>query len=120
ILARLLGTEAHVGVGGEMEHDLGAGHGAAQGGGVERIAFDKRELRMLRGVVEKRALSGGEVVVGDHGVALGEQPIDDRTTNTTGAASDKCVHAGAYKRIAPGAAIRLTACASKRPSSRFR
>ena len=43
ILARMLEAEADVGVGGEMEHDVAAGHRGSQRRRVEDVAFDQLE-----------------------------------------------------------------------------
>ena len=42
-LARMLGAEAHVGVGREMEDELAAAHRRGQALEIERVAFDQRE-----------------------------------------------------------------------------
>ena len=46
VLPRMFDAEPDVGVGGEVEHDLGAGHGLDQSRQVERIAANQGELRM--------------------------------------------------------------------------
>ena len=45
ILARMLQAEADVGIGGEMKHDVAAGHRGRQRRRIEDVAFDQLERR---------------------------------------------------------------------------
>ena len=40
----MLQAEAHVGIGGKVEHDIAAGHRGSQRRRVEHVAFDQPEL----------------------------------------------------------------------------
>ena len=74
----MLGAEAHVGVGGEMKHEVGALHGARQRVGIEQVAFDEAEVRRCaEASSRKRMLAGRQVVVADDGCR--RPPAGDRS-----------------------------------------
>ncbi len=58
-------AEADVGIGGEMEDNIGAGHRPGEAGRVEQISLDQCERRVSTGFRDELRQSGGKVVVAD-------------------------------------------------------
>ena len=53
ILARMLGAETDVGVGGQVEDEVAAGHRGVKAVPVERIAMDEAKARISAGLVDE-------------------------------------------------------------------
>src|SRR5882672_11647928 len=77
----MFGAETHVGICGEMKHQLGALHRLRQALAVEQVGFFKRELRMSDCSFQKSPLPSREIVEPDDAVTCGEQPINHVTAN---------------------------------------
>ncbi len=50
----MLGPEADVGVGGEMEDEIAAAHRGGQALEIERVAFDQREIGPIAGASSRK------------------------------------------------------------------
>ena len=70
VLARVLGAEADVGVGRQVEDDVGAAHGRGQRRQVERVAATSVNVASSERRLEEPFLAGREVVEGDDRVAV--------------------------------------------------
>ena len=89
----MLRAEPDVGVGGQVEDEVAAGHGAGQGVRVEHVAAHTRVKPGSRcGLLQETLLTGREVVVGDDLVAQPQQPIDEVAADEAGAAGDEEPH----------------------------
>ena len=58
ILAGMFEAEPDIGIGAEVKHGVGAGHGAGEGGEVQIITLDQFEVGMFQGPVQKTYLAG--------------------------------------------------------------
>src|SRR5690348_15523759 len=65
ILAGLLRAEADVGIGGQVEDEIDACHGGAEGFAAEQIGRNQPVLGRAAGRLDERALTGGKIVVAD-------------------------------------------------------
>ena len=66
-----------VGVGCQVEDEVGATHGPAQGLGVERVSLDQREALVALRVAQKLGPPGRRVVVSDDAASVAQQTVDD-------------------------------------------
>ena len=80
-----------VGVGGEVEHKVGAFHGGRERGQIEVVAADQLEFRMRQGAVEETDLPGGKVVPAGDLDAVREEAVGEIGANETGDAGDENV-----------------------------
>jgi len=67
----MLRAEAHIGVGGQVEHKFGARHGLGQGGSMQGIALDEGEMPGAPRGLRKQRQSGREIIETDHLMAGG-------------------------------------------------
>jgi hypothetical protein len=72
----VLGAEAHVGVGGQVEHEVAALHGLREGGQLQVVAEDEGEGLRLAGVLEEALLAGRKVVPTHHADAVRQEAVD--------------------------------------------
>jgi hypothetical protein len=91
VFAGMLPAVFDVGVGGEMEDEVGAFHGGGERRQVEIIAADEAKLRMLFGAVEKAFLAGGEIIPAGDGGAVREKTVGEIGANETGDTGDEDV-----------------------------
>ena len=95
---RVLGSEPHVGVGREVEHELLTGHGVGQPLPVEQVPLGEPEAGLVPGSCEEFALPSREVVIDRDTVAVGQKTIHEVTADEACASADKCVHVGMVTR----------------------
>ena len=104
ILVGMFGAESHVSVGGEMEHEIAAGHRLRQRGQIEIVAFDEFEAGVLERAFDERALASREIIPADDAPALREQAIHEAAADKAGCAGDEHIlHRG---NTQPGAELR--------------
>lgn len=89
ILAGVLPAVFDVGVGREVEDEVGALHSGGEGGQVEVVTADEAKLRVLFGAVEEAFLSGGEVIPASDSGAVSEETVGEIGANETGNAGDE-------------------------------
>ncbi len=89
IFARMFGTETHVSIGGEMNHQLRALHRLHQSSPVEQVCLMKSELRMRQSGFQKSLLSGRHVIEPNDAVAGGEQSVNHVTADKTRSAGNE-------------------------------
>ena len=58
ILAGMFEAEPDIGIGAEVEHGVGAGHGAGEGGEIQVVALNELEVGALQRAVQKAYLAG--------------------------------------------------------------
>src|SRR5262249_53236338 len=92
ILARVLGAEADIGVGGQVKDEVVPDNRTSQGGEVEEIPLDEAESGMAERIGEDLALAGREVVVGGNGMAVGQQSVDQVAADEASPAGDEILH----------------------------
>ena len=85
----MIESEAHVGIGREVENHVAARHGAGQRRGVEIVAAHEREVRMRLCLFQKAHLAGGEIVPRDHGGTFREQAVNETAANEAGPTGDE-------------------------------
>ena len=85
----MIGAEAHVGVGGEMENEIAAGHRAFERGEIEVVALDEFEARIFQRFDDERPLAGREIIPADDGLAVRKQAINETGADETGGAGDE-------------------------------
>ena len=84
---------AHVDLGGQVEHHLGAvllEDGVEVGG--DDVGLDEEELRVLGQVLDVGGPTRGEVVQPHNGVTVAEETVDQRRPDESGRAGDQCTH----------------------------
>ena len=89
ILPWVLGAEAHVGVGGEVEDEIAAGHGLGQRRQIEIVALDQAILWVGERPCDKGPLARGEIVPADDGFPVGEEAVNEAAANKAGCAGDE-------------------------------
>ena len=89
IFAGMFEAEPDVGIGAEVEHGVGAGHGAGEGGEIQIIALDEFEVGVLQCAVQKTYLAGRKVIPADDGFAVGEQTVDKAAADEAGGTGNK-------------------------------
>ena len=92
ILARMLGAEAHIGIGGEVEDKFCVAHSFCDGGQVKHITVDKLKIWILDCGGNKFLLTRGEIVVAGNDMTFCQQAVCETTANETGAAGDEVMH----------------------------
>jgi hypothetical protein len=92
ILARILRTEAHVRIGGQVEDTFGSRHTPDERIEVQHVATFQGELRMAQRAVKELDSTRREVVEADYAVALAQQSIHQVASNEPGCARDECNH----------------------------
>jgi len=82
---------ADVGVGREVENEVGALHRRREVRQVEVVAAYESEVRMALRAFEETRLAGGEVVPAGDPHAVREQAVDEVGTDEAGGAGDEGV-----------------------------
>ncbi len=85
----MVGAEAHVGVGREVEDEIVPLHGLGQAGFVQHVPFDQPEARLEQRLGQEAPLPGREVVVSRDGMAVGQEPVYQIAADETGSAGDE-------------------------------
>ncbi len=85
----MLGAEADIGVGREMQDEIRATHGGGHRREIGRVAFDQRKAGMSDRARQEVPPAGREIVV-DHDLGAARQEvIGRRTADETGPAGDE-------------------------------
>jgi hypothetical protein len=85
----MFGAEAHVGIGGEMNHQFRAFDRLRQAGPVEQVCLMKTKFRVPQSSFEKLAMSGRHIIEPNDAMARGEQAVDHVTGNKARRAGDE-------------------------------
>ena len=85
----MLQTEAHVGIGGKVEHDIAAGHGGSQRRLVQNIGLDQPELRMPQRLGNEFTPSRREIVAANDGKTGRKQTVDEVAADKPRCSRDK-------------------------------
>src|SRR5262249_4113053 len=87
------GAEAHIRIGGQMKHEIGAPYGSCQCVAIEQISLDEAEPGVLQRFGQEAALPARQVVKADHPFPTRQQPVDDVTADESCATGDEyCAH----------------------------
>ena len=103
----MIGAEADVGVGGEVDDEVGAGDGFGEGVQVEQVMLAEGEVGVGLGAGEELDLAGGEVIDTGDGVAIGEKAVGEGAADEAGCAGDEYVHAFIFDWRRPGGRWRI-------------
>lgn len=93
----ILGSPAHVGVGGQMVHHVDALDGLTDVVGIEQVSLHQFQT-LLQAVSDEFSSARRKVVQADHVVSLLHEGVDEVTADETGAAGDQDVHACVWDR----------------------
>ena len=88
----MLEAVADVGIGREVEDEIGALHGGGEAVEVEQIAAYEAEARGSFGGGQKLRQAGGEVVVPGNLVTFGQQAVRQMAGDEAGASCDETMH----------------------------
>ena len=88
----MVGAEAHVGIGGQVEDEVRARHGARDGVEIQQVALDEAEARIGLRTFEKAPESGGEVVEAGDFVPSGQQAVHQVAADESRGAGNECFH----------------------------
>src|SRR5205823_2447531 len=92
ILAGMVQSKAHIGVGREVKNDIVPGDDFAQALRVEEISLHELETWLPTGVFEESGLAGREVIVHRDRVPFGEQPIRQIAADKASPAGNERTH----------------------------
>ena len=92
ILARMVGAEADVRIGRQMEHEVAPRTAIVNPRGVQVSPLDERECRGGRRLGEELPLPRREIVVPDDPVPVLQQPIDQVAGDESPRAGDEAIH----------------------------
>jgi hypothetical protein len=71
----MIRPEAHIGISGEVDYQIGAGHCLAQHIPFQQIPLHKSELGMRHRALQKPRLAGRKIIEPDNGVAHSQKPV---------------------------------------------
>ena len=94
VLPRVVPAVLDVGVGGQVEDEVGALHRGGQRGQVEVVAADELEPRVRQSAVEEAELPGGKVVPAGDRDAVREEAVNEVGTDEAGGTGDEGVLQG--------------------------
>src|SRR5271166_4501281 len=81
VFSRMLGTKAHIGVGGKMHHQFRALHNLQQTLSLEQIAPIKTKTRIAASLFQKMLLPGRHIIEANHLMAGGQKTVDHVAAN---------------------------------------
>jgi len=93
----MLQTEADIGIGSKVKHAIAAPHRFAKTVGVEQIAADEPETRVLAGIFYELDKRGRQIVVRDHLTTIAQQPVDQIRTDEACTTRYETTRAGNYR-----------------------
>src|SRR3954471_8934257 len=88
----MLRPKADIGVGGQMEDERGVPHRARQCFRVQQVAFDKAEVCVRQGPLEKLLPAGRQIVVTDDSMAIRQETIGQMASDEAGGSGDEIGH----------------------------
>ena len=78
-----------IGVRGEMDDRSASDHGSADGTFIQKFGFNQSETGIGEGLLQKRALTGGEVVESHDRMAALQEAVGDVASDEPGGAGDE-------------------------------
>lgn len=88
ISARMFSAETHIGVRGQVYHQIYSLHCRDERLAIEKVCLVQNEIRIGECVLQKAPLSGREVIETDDTVARGKKTINHMTADKAGCAGD--------------------------------